>query len=315
MSPSRQKKVRHPIGISENTFNPDWKVESLIREYLLRCELCGHTVKTLESKGDNLNDFVRYLSSLKIKNIGDVKPHIVEGYLRSKQQKGNAAHTVHNFHKIIRAFFSYLVEQSENSYTSPLAKIRPPKLPTLPPKSLTLSEIQKCIKACGRTTAQRRLAFLILMAFDSGLRIGELVSLRLDDIDDATGAVLVRRGKNGKPRSLLMGRKTLLAFLKYRRENGTQHAEFLFTAGSGQLLTTRNVQRAMSGIGNKVGFRLSPHRLRHSCARAMIMAGSDIGSVQNRLGHSSPQMALHYASLHSQDALIRGQQFAPGDRL
>ena len=115
--------------------------------------------------------------------------------------------------------------------------------------------------------------------------------------------------------SAMVGQKTLLELRRHMRRLPSGSV-FLFPGKGGQKpMQAARLARRLGELGRSLGFAVSPHRLRHSCARQMCLDGAGIPTIQARLGHSSPTMTLHYAQLFNQDVLERGRQFSPGDRL
>jgi integrase/recombinase XerD len=161
----------------------------------------------------------------------------------------------------------------------------------------------------------RRDAFFVRFVFDTGLRLAEALSVRLEDIDEATGGVLIRQGKGRQPRSVMVGQRTLLELRRHVR-NLLPGSAFLFPGkGGAKPMQADRLRRRLAAMGKEAGLHLSPHRLRHSCARQMCLDGAGIQVVQARLGHSTPTMTLHYAMLFCSDTLEQGKRFSPGERL
>jgi integrase/recombinase XerC len=151
------------------------------------------------------------------------------------------------------------------------------------------------------------------LAYSSGLRVGELVALDPGDVDLAGARVLVRRGKGGKDRLIPMGppaAKALALWLERRRhlcplpEGGPKGAGAgtsgpLFLGRRGGRLHDREVRRILSRrlAGAGLDASLGPHSLRHSFASHLLIAGADLKSIQDMLGHSSLAVTQRYTHL------------------
>lgn len=291
-------------------------IKEFVAEFLLSCRIKNMSPKTIDGcYGRCLSDLIAFCAKNGIAEIENVKRHVVEGFLREAQQRGNSPHTIKHIYQQIHPFFNYLSTENE-SYRSPMTGIRAPKVPKLPPKAITVEDLRRVLAACGKETRRtHRDSIFLRVGFDTGARLSELLSIRVEDIDQ-DGTIIFRKTKNGSPRAVKLGRKTFLAVMKYRRARLSEEIEYLFPNRAGRdPIDKRYIQTQLQMLGRRVGVKLSPHRLRHGCARAMLLAGADVLTIQQRLGHSAPTVTLHYAQLFSADALERGAQFSPGDRL
>ena len=132
----------------------------------------------------------------------------------------------------------------------------------------------------------RAIAYLLLYA---GLRVGELVALEVGDLDlgERRGEVRVRAGKGGKERAVPLNAEVRRALREWLAVRGDSPTPFLFLGKGGEKLTPSGVQRRLSEIGARAGVELSPHRLRHTFAKALVEAGVSLEKVASLLGHDS----------------------------
>lgn len=134
---------------------------------------------------------------------------------------------------------------------------------------------------------------MVLFLLNTGLRLNEAVSLRLEDVQltDRKGLVWVRQGKGGKQRIVplnLDARHALQEWLNIRPENGRHYIWIAVESDQEQALSARSVQRALTRIGRQAGLStLTPHMLRHSFAKNLIDSGAGLEKVASLLGHSS----------------------------
>lgn len=163
--------------------------------------------------------------------------------------------------------------------------------------------------------ADERERALVLLLFDTGLRLSELVSLRVGDVrPDGTLHVL---GKGAKERIVPLGttaRRALLRYLGTRAR--TSAADPLFTGRQGAL-SQRGTQQAIARLGRRagVGTRCSPHTFRHTFARGYLVNGGDVFSLQQILGHATLDMVRRYVTLSEADLVARHRTASPADRL
>lgn len=305
-----------PVPLSSGEMlDPAWKISDLVEEYLIRCELRGFSPKTVQLYGWDLNPFVGFLSRSGVAGIGAVGAHHIEGFLRAAKERGCSAHSMNRLFRNLRAFFNDLSRRFDGC-VSPVARVTAPRCPTLPPKAVTLEHIQHLISACRTKGSRgRRDALFIRFVFDTGFRRAEALSIRLEDIDLTSGTILLRCGKGGQPRAVIVGQRTLLELRRYIRSLPTG-ATFLFPGKGGtKPIEGERMRRRLNALGAEVGVKVTPHRLRFSCAVSMLMDGADVHTVAARLGHRTAGMTLHYSRLYCQDTLERGKRFSPGDRL
>jgi len=192
----------------------------------------------------------------------------------------------------IRAFFRYLLIEGVIS-ENPSALIESPKIGFHLPEVLSLAEIEKLIDTIDLSKPEgHRNKAIIETLYGAGLRVSELVNLRLTDIHKAEG-FLVITGKGNKQRMVPIGSKALKAielYLEQRRRFRVIHDEnIVFLNRRGRKLTRVMIFTIIKDLARKAGIRkkISPHTLRHSFATHLIEAGADLRAVQEMLGHES----------------------------
>jgi integrase len=162
---------------------------------------------------------------------------------------------------------------------------------------LTLTEVEKLIEAAKRNRWGHRDALMILLAFRHGLRAGEVVDLRWEQID-FNGAVLhVRRIKNGSPSTHPLTGRELRALRQHQREGS--RSPFVFVSERGAPLNAAGFSRMVERAGKTAGLGLKAHAhmLRHACGYALANAGHDTRALQAYLGHRNIQNKVRYSEL------------------
>ncbi|MGB4293166.1 MAG: site-specific tyrosine recombinase XerD [Bacteroidales bacterium] len=192
----------------------------------------------------------------------------------------------------IRAFFRYLLIEGVIS-ENPSALIESPKIGFHLPEVLSLAEIEKLIDGIDLSKPEgHRNKAIIETLYGAGLRVSELVNLKLTDIHKADG-FLVITGKGNKQRMVPIGSKALKEielYLEQRRRFRVIHDEnIVFLNRRGRKLTRVMIFTIIKDLARKAGIRkkISPHTLRHSFATHLIEAGADLRAVQEMLGHES----------------------------
>lgn len=218
----------------------------------------------------------------------DAKKYLL--YLYEEEEE--KATTVSRKISSIRSFYRYLSKEriSDNSAFSLLVL---PKKEKRLPKFFEYSELQELfiVPDCSNPLGQRN-ALILEMLYATGVRVSELVNIKMEDISftDKTIRIL---GKGNKMRIVYFNSVTLKR-LKYYLEHGrivfnTSGSSYLFLNRSGEQLTTRRVEQILNEIIQKTSInkKISPHMIRHSFATHLLNEGCDLLSVQQLLGHES----------------------------
>ena len=201
----------------------------------------------------------------------------------------------------LRSLWVYLITLEIVS-KNPWENVILPKKSIQIPNVLFTPEIQQLENLFPQTPQGIRNRALFECLFATGMRVSELVSVRLRDIDFDQGEIKVL-GKGKKERIVLFGKTAHDWILKYIKEVRTQwHPtdDTLFLNPEGAQLSVRTVQRMMKAVSVVLqGPSATPHTLRHSFASALINGGADIKSVQELLGHSSLSSTQIYTHIPS----------------
>jgi integrase/recombinase XerD len=192
----------------------------------------------------------------------------------------------------VRAFFRFLLIEGEID-ENPASLIESPKIGLKLPEVLSISEIDKIIDAIDLSKPEgHRNKAIIETLYGCGLRVSELVNLRLTDIHYVEEFVVVN-GKGNKQRLVPVSRKSLKEIDIYKLDrNGLpviHDQNILFLNRRGSRLTRAMIFTIIKDLAAKAGIRknISPHTFRHSFATHMIEAGADLRAVQEMLGHES----------------------------
>src|SRR5262249_13703804 len=157
-------------------------------------------------------------------------------------------------------------------------------------------EVEKLIKAASGNRWGHRDATAILIAFRHGLRASELVALRWDDIELATGRLHVRRAKGGFASVHPIGARESRALRKLQREAPPVKSPYVFVSERGPPLSIAGYQRMVARAGEAAGFGflVHSHMLRHACGYKLANDGQDTRAIQHYLGHRSIASTVRY---------------------
>jgi integrase/recombinase XerD len=208
----------------------------------------------------------------------------------------------------LRQLYHYLLRDRLIAH-DPTLNIASPKQWKVLPKSLAQEEIVALLGA-PESTSNRKLAQAMVLRdramlevfYAAGLRVSELIGVRLEDLKLDLGCVLVR-GKGDKERIVPLGKSAQQALAAYLRSSravllGQKSSALVFLGRGGRKLTRQRVWQMVRLASRSAGRGASPHMLRHSCATHMVENGADLRTVQTILGHtdiSTTQVYTHLA--------------------
>ena len=238
----------------------------------------------------------------------DVKRQHLLDYIDHSLVAGYAASTINNHLRSFHAFLLYLHEQD---FRVPQALLRVPflKQPDRLPRFLTDEQVRRLCDDLENRVAeaqfpvQRRDARLDRAAFyllwQGGLRLGEVEEVRLEDLDLPGCKLMVRQGKGRKDRTVYLTDTVVQAVQDYLAVRGQGETDHVF------LYRHRPVCKDLlrcriKAAGERVGVKVTPHQLRHTCATQLLNAGCRIVSIQRLLGHRRIDSTLIYARVHDQ---------------
>lgn len=226
-------------------------------------------------------------------------------YLVFLNEKAYSKATIARKLATLRSFYKFLVKTNRVS-SNPMTAIRTPKQDKKLPRFLEYGEVKRLLETPPTESwlGARDRAILETL-YSTGIRVSELVSLNMDDIDFLSEVIHIR-GKGKKERITPISSSALQAIQHYmefrnKRAQSNNHfdARVLFVNKHGQRLSTRSVRRKMDKYLKMAGLdpAISPHTLRHSFATHMLNNGADLRSVQELLGHQSLSTTQVYTHL------------------
>jgi integrase/recombinase XerD len=190
------------------------------------------------------------------------------------------------------------------------------KQPIIP--TFTLDQITAMLATCSaKTFIDQRDRAIIVLLFDSGLRVSELCGLTMDAINWSEQTMLIL-GKGNKERLVPFGAMAKQAMLSSMARRGDLATAYFFTTGYGDQLSRRRALEIIQTRGTTAGVkgvRLSPHTIRHTFAVNYLRNGGDVFSLQKMLGHSDLAMTRRYAELSQNDVQAKHRLYSPADSL
>ena len=290
--------------------------------------------KTVSWYSANLKSFHNYLKSRHLPDtLNKIDIKVLRQYvlyllkknkyhghpITPEKQEPLSASSVHGHVRTLRAFFSWLVAEGLIE-ANPAKDLKPPKVYQKVVSTLSDDEIRAILAVftpMNSSNARNQTIFMLML--DTGLRMGELINLKMDDVHMNEGLLKVM-GKGKKERIVPMGsnaQRALQRYLfRYRPKPFSTSIDYVFLSVMGKLLTDNSVKLIFSRLSKRSGVvRLHAHLCRHTFATRFLINGGDVFTLQQILGHSTLEMVRHYVNLASNHVAIQHQKFSPLDRL
>ncbi|MGA7992705.1 MAG: tyrosine recombinase XerC [Thermoanaerobaculia bacterium] len=275
----------------------------------------GVSLHTRVAYGNDLGRFARFLSTvffsrpLASVSASDVDALAVRSYLAHLRAEGLAKASIGRHLSALRTFFAFLKREGQVA-VNPAKAIATPRRERILPRTLSVAEAGSVVEAKGRDGALgARDRALLELLYATGLRVSEVVALKLDDVDLASRQVRTV-GKGRKERIVPFGRAAGDAVKAWLKERAGMHpaakdAAYVFLNVHAGRLTDRSVRRILDRavLAANVSRHASPHALRHSFATHLLAAGADLRSIQELLGHASLSTTQKYTHLDAERLL------------
>ena len=294
---------------------------------------------TVRNYVDDLKPFSEFLSSKCVEHINDINRSIIREYIAwmmssrllmkqtNVRRRGHMRGSVVRNMASIRSFFRYLIYKGicgSDSLWDPVSRGSKPLIPksdSLLPKVLGKKAVEEFInypvyKMYSDARLQKRDKAILELLYASGLRVGELSSLNLGDLD-VDNRLLRVLGKGSKQREVFMGKMAQNSLKSYLLNSRPlllkkNKNDALFLNKFGNRLGKRSVQDMVSRYGlMSIGEKINPHMLRHSFATHLLDGGADIKVVQELLGHSSPSTTQIYTHVSLEESRKKYLAFHP----
>ncbi len=302
-------------------------MKELLDQYVRHLELeRSISPYTVRNYAGDVKGFLDFLAGQGIHSLGTVSHTTLRSYLGWLHERGVSRGSINRKASALRSFFRYL-KQVKAVDSEPTATLSAPKMEQRLPTFLTHGEMARLIDAPDISTVYgiRDRAILELL-YAAGLRVSEIVSLNLSDIDLGSRQLRVW-GKGAKERVALMGVPAAEALGLYiedgrTRLQGSTPSPAVFLNRFGERLAARRVQHIVKRYARQAGLdlRVFPHIMRHTFATHMLDGGADLRVVQDLMGHtklSTTQIYTHvtqsqirrsYLAAHPRSDVKKGEQ-------
>ncbi|MFK7787252.1 MAG: site-specific tyrosine recombinase/integron integrase [Crocinitomicaceae bacterium] len=256
-------------------------------EYLLKLELKRYSNNTVKAY---VQCFEKFINCHKESDLMQIDEPAIQRYLQKLIQEKKSNSYVNQTINSIK-FYYEIVKEMPNRFYSIERPRKVHKLPTI----LSKEEVKAVIDATGML---KHRCILSLM-YSSGLRIGELLALKPENIDSKRMLIQVIEGKGNRDRLTLLSEKVLTDLRNYYKLH--QPKNWLFESPDGNQYSTTSVRKILRKAAESAGItkKITPHTLRHSFATHLLEAGTDLRYIQVLLGHKSSKTTEIYTHVAS----------------
>jgi len=268
-------------------------LETQVADYLHYSQVeRGLSRNTILSYNQDLKEFMAYLKTKELSSWNKIDRFVILDYLQYENKQNKARNSVIHAVSTLRRFFRYLMQEkfiSEN----PMVQVSSPKQAHPLPQVLTETEVNSLLDAPDTSTKYgcRDRAILETM-YATGLRVSELVHLKLDDLHLEMGLIQTL-GKGNKERIIPIGDVAIDWLNRYLRDSRPQllknrQSPYVFLNAHGSGLSRQSIWKKIKQYVALVGIKkdVTPHTLRHSFATHILENGADLRVLQELLGHS-----------------------------
>lgn len=294
--------------------------DEAVRLFLLDLRAKNLSVRTLEFHETNLYSLQKALMDKQTQidlysiTYNDIKHHFIGGMLEQKL----AGNTINGRIKSCKAFFAFLYRENliQNNLAEHFALVKSEKKMI---STFSKHQIINLLEQPDRNTfVGLRDYTMMLILLETGLRLNELLNLRIEDIRWADNEIYVYQGKSNKTRRVPFQKTCANAIRQYLKERGDVGTDVLFVTVNHTPVHPRTFQDHLTNYGISAGLRgvrVSPHTFRHTMAKFYILNGGDAFTLQQILGHSTLDMVRHYVQLFRSDIQEQHRKFSPVENM
>ena len=257
----------------------------------------GLSQNTIDAYRRDLTEFLEFCLSKNVEEINKIERTHINGYILKLHENKLNPTSVMRKTASLRGFFKWLCA-NEICEKNPALTLEPPKVPQKLPKVITAEEINIILSE----NLNKREKVILELLYGCGLRVSELVNLKIHDID-ISAKYLQCTGKGSKERIVPIGSKALHAIKMYIKERDfilqktRKTSKNLLLTEEGKNITRQEVYNFIHKLGEKIHKSISPHTLRHTFATHLLENGSDLRVVQEILGHSDVSTTQLYTHI------------------
>ena len=249
----------------------------------------------------DLQKAAAFFEEQKITDVREITATNIRSYLLYLEKKNFSSATVSRNVASLHAFFHYLFRLRKIE-EDPSEKLRPPKVEKKMPVVLSVEQIEKLMQQPNQETVKGiRDKAMLEMLYATGIRVSELINLKLSDINLQLSYIICRDRERMIPFSDA-ARKSLQVYLGIARPKLVEgcDCQYLFPNCSGKQMSRQGFWKLLKGYATEAGIRddITPHTLRHSFAAHLLQNGANVRDVQQMMGHSDVSTTQMYVQMN-----------------
>ena len=261
----------------------------------------GLSKNTVDAYQNDLNDFLSWLNKINIQDYKKVTETEINEYVAHLFKNDLKSSSVNRKISTLKSFYLFLIKKKLISL-SPLSEVITPKKEQYLPSSMSEDEVEQLLQSPNiELDIEIRDKAMIEMLYATGMRISELINLKMIDID-IERSVLKVLGKGSKERLVPFGEKASDSLSYYLKKRKKSSAKEVFLSNRGKKMTRTGFWQRIKIYLSREGLKdtISPHTLRHAFATHLLNRGADLRSVQLLLGHSDLSTTQIYTHIAKQ---------------
>ena len=285
-------------------------IEEFLRYFLIDK---GYSNNTIESYKRDLLKFLEYNKNTNINNITNKE---LKNYIKYLNDNNLNEKSISRNISTLKSFYKFLII---NKYTkeNPSDMLYIPKIQKNLPNTLSEDEIEKLLNINLKDNFSYRNKAMLELMYGSGLRVSELINLKLQDVD-LNDDIVRTFGKGSKERVVPIGDYAKEYLEKYIYEYRSsmlkkENNEYIFLNNHGKQMTRQGFFKIVKNIAKENGINrsFSPHTLRHSFASHLLKYGADLRTIQELLGHSDISTTQIYTHISNEELKKNYEEFHP----
>jgi len=261
----------------------------------------GLSKNTVDAYKNDLKDFLSWLNKINIQDYKKVTETEINEYVAHLFKNDLKSSSVNRKISTLKSFYLFLIKKKLISL-SPLSEVITPKKEQYLPSSMSEDEVERLLQSPNiELDIETRDKAMIEMLYATGMRISELINLKMIDID-IERSVLKVLGKGSKERLVPFGEKASDSLSYYLKKRKKSSAKEVFLSNRGKKMTRTGFWQRIKIYLSREGLKdtISPHTLRHAFATHLLNRGADLRSVQLLLGHSDLSTTQIYTHIAKQ---------------
>ncbi len=266
-----------------------------LQMYVEQLQLKKYSSSTIRTYRNEFSQLLLQLGDVRVQDL--TANHLKRYMLYCTSVLGLSENSLHSRLNALKFYYEQVLRREQFFWEIP----RPKKQLQLP-KHFNQEEITQIIKAAGNCKHKT----MLMLAYGSGLRVSEVVQLKVQDIDSGRMCLFVRQAKGKKDRVVRLSPVLLIMLRDYWRKERPAKDGYLFEGQEkGQPYSTRSLQLVLANAKKKAGVMKpgSIHALRHSFATHLLDKGTDVFMIMKLLGHNSVKTTMRYLHVSNRDLL------------